>query len=48
MTTSVIPAIITGSIVAAIGEGSIYAFEKIYLGEKSVDDIDWVIKIDSN
>lgn len=42
---SVLNAIIAGAIVAAIGEGSIYAFEKIYTGEKSVDDIDWVKKI---
>jgi len=41
----VINAIIAGSIVAAIGEGSIYAFEKVYLGEKSVADIDWVKKV---
>lgn len=38
-------AIIAGSIVTAIGEGSIYVFEKIYLGEKSVADIDWVKKV---
>ncbi len=41
----VINAIIAGSIVAAIGEGSIYAFEKVYLGEKSVTDLDWVKKV---
>ena len=41
----VINAIIAGSIVAAIGEGSIYAFEKVYLGEKSMADIDWVKKV---
>jgi len=41
----VLNAIIAGSIVAAIGEGSIYAFEKVYLGEKSVADIDWVKKV---
>ena len=34
--------IIAGAIVAAVGEGSIYAFEKIYTGEKSIEDIDWV------
>lgn len=45
LAASVINAVIAGSIVAAIGEGSIYAFEKIYLGEKSVNDIDWVTKI---
>jgi uncharacterized protein (DUF697 family) len=42
---SVLNAVIAGSFVAAIGEGSIYVFEKIYLGEKSVADIDWVTKI---
>lgn len=42
---SVLNAIIAGSIVAALGEGSIYAFEQVYLGKKSVDDIDWVQKI---
>lgn len=39
---SVINAIIAGSIVAALGEGSIYAFEQVYLGKKSLSDIDWV------
>ena len=38
----VLNAIVAGSIVAAIGEGSVYAFEKVYLGEKSVADIDWI------
>ena len=41
---SVLNAIIAGSIVAAIGEGSAYAFERVYLGEKSVTDIDWIKK----
>lgn len=45
LAASVINAIIAGSIVAAIGEGSIYAFEKVYLGEKSVADLDWVKKV---
>ncbi|WKY48969.1 GTPase domain-containing protein [Eubacteriaceae bacterium ES3] len=40
-----INAIIAGAIVAAIGEGAIYVFEKIYLGEKSLADIDWVRKV---
>lgn len=35
-------AAIAGGIVAAIGEGSIYIFEKIYRGEKTVVDIEWV------
>ena len=45
LAASVLNAIIAGSIVAAIGEGSIYAFEKVYLGEKSIADIDWVKKV---
>lgn len=39
---SVLNAVIAGAIVAAMGEGAIYVFEKIYTGEKSVEDIDWV------
>jgi len=39
---SVVNAIIAGSIVAALGEGTIYAFEQVYLGKKSVADINWV------
>lgn len=42
---SITNAIIAGVIVAALGEGSIYAFEQIYLGNKDVTDIDWVKKI---
>jgi len=42
---SVLNAIIAGSIVAALGQASIYAFEQIYLGKKSVNDIDWVEKL---
>lgn len=42
---AVVNAVIAGCIVAAIGEGSVYAFEKVYLGEKSLDDIDWVKKV---
>lgn len=42
---SVLNAIIAGAVVAAIGEGCIYAFEKIYTGEKSIEDIDWVKKV---
>jgi uncharacterized protein (DUF697 family)/GTPase Era involved in 16S rRNA processing len=45
LAASVINAIIAGSIVAAIGEGTIYVFEKVYLGEKSVADLDWVKKV---
>jgi len=42
---SVLNAIIAGSIVAALGEGTTYAFEQVYLGKKSVADIDWVKKV---
>lgn len=42
---NVLNAIIAGAIVAAIGEGAIYVFEKVYTGEKSVADIDWVKKV---
>ncbi len=42
---SAINAIIAGTIVATLGEGSIYIFEKVYLGEISIDDIDWVKKV---
>ena len=43
--TSVINAVIASGIVAALGEGSIYVFEQIYLGNKNISDIDWVRKI---
>lgn len=39
--TAPLNAAIAGGIVAAIGEGSIYIFEKVYRGEKTVVDIDW-------
>lgn len=42
---SALNAVVAGAIVAAIGEASISIFEKIYIGEKSVKDIDWVTKI---
>lgn len=42
---SVLNALVAGAFVAALGEGSIYIFEKIYNGEKSVEDIDWIKKI---
>ena len=42
---SVVNAVIAGSIVAAIGEGSVYAFEQVYLGNKTLDDIDWLKKL---
>lgn len=42
---SALNAVVAGAFMAAIGEASISAFEKIYTGEKSVKDIDWVTKI---
>ena len=42
---SVLNAIIAGSIVATLGEGTAYAFEQVYLGKKSVADIDWIKKV---
>lgn len=42
---SVLNAIIAGSIVGALGEGSIYAFEQVFLGKKNVSDIAWVQKV---
>lgn len=39
---SVLNAAIAGSIVAALGEGTMRVFERIYLGEKSLDDTEWV------
>lgn len=42
---SILNAIIAGSIIAAIGEGTTYIFEQIYLGKRSFEDIDWVTKV---
>lgn len=42
---SIINAIIAGSFVFGIGEGTTYAFEQVYTGKKTLDDIDWVKKI---
>lgn len=38
-------AVVAGCFVAAIGEGSRYVFEQIYLGNKSVEDLEWVEKM---
>jgi uncharacterized protein (DUF697 family) len=38
-------AVIAGCIAAALGEGTIYAFEQVYLGKKSVADVDWLQKL---
>lgn len=48
LAASVINAAIAGSIVAAIGQGSAYAFEQVYLGKKSLDDLDWLRKLMEN
>ena len=42
---SALNAVVAGVIVAALGEGSVYLFEQIYLGNKSIDDIDWAKKV---
>lgn len=39
---SIVNAVIAGGIVAVLGEGTIYAFEQIYLGKKTLADIDWL------
>lgn len=38
---SILNAIVAGSIVSLLGETSVYMFEQIYLGKKSVNDIRW-------
>lgn len=42
---SVLNAIVAGSMVAALGEATIYAMEQVYLGKKTFDDIDWLKKL---
>lgn len=42
---SVLNAIVAGVFAATIGETSIYLFEQVYKGEKTVEDIDWAKKI---
>ncbi len=42
LAASVVNAAIAGSIVAAIGEGTMRVFERIYMGEKTLDDTEWV------
>ena len=39
---AILNAITSGAIVAAIGEGSIIAFEKISRGEEKLSDLDWI------
>jgi len=38
-------AIVAGSIVAALGQTSIYIFEQVYLKNKSVTDINWINEV---
>ena len=45
---SVLNAVVAGCFVAALGEGSIYAFEQVYLGNKTLDDIDWLKQVMEN
>lgn len=40
----VLNGIVAGVIVAALGEGSVYIFEQIYTGQRSVTDTEWVKK----
>ncbi|MBR1470583.1 MAG: GTPase domain-containing protein [Lachnospiraceae bacterium] len=42
---SIMNGVIGGSFVTILGEGAAFAFEQIYLGKKSLDDIDWVKKM---
>ena len=41
---AVLNSIIAGAIVASIGEVSIHAYEQVYLGKKTLKDIDWIKK----
>lgn len=42
---SLLNAVIAGGIAAALGEGSMLAFEQVYLGNRSMEDLDWVKKL---
>ncbi len=42
---SLLNAVIAGSIVASLGEGTIYIFEQVCLGKNSITDIEWVKKV---
>ncbi len=39
---SVLNAIVAASIIAALGEGAVIAFEQVYSGKRSVNDVTWV------
>ena len=45
LAVSVINAAVAGAIVLGIGEVCVYTYEQIYLGNKSLDDVDWINKI---
>ena len=45
LAASILNAVVAGSIVALLGEVTIYAFEQIYLGNKTVQDLDWIQKL---
>jgi uncharacterized protein (DUF697 family) len=38
-------AVVAGTIVAALGEATVYAMEQVYLGKKTFDDVDWLKKV---
>lgn len=42
---SLLNAVVAGSIVAALGEGTIYAMEQVYLGKKTFKDVEWVKQV---
>lgn len=39
---SVLNAIVAASVIAALGEGAVLAFEQVYTGQRSIRDIGWV------
>lgn len=43
--TSVINAIIAGTIVAVIGEGAVFAFEQVSMGKRTIEDLEWLEKV---
>lgn len=42
LAASVVNAIVAASIIAALGEGAVAAFEQVYTGRRSMRDLDWV------
>lgn len=42
---AVLNSVIAASVVAALGEATIYIFEQVYLGKKEVTDISWAVKM---